>query len=90
MDPELKKFMVMQEKKYTAAFLGIWLGFLGLHKFYLGYKTEGMITLLITVLSCFILTFVMQIIGIVEGVLYLFKDTEEFGKIYIENKRGWF
>jgi len=32
----------------------------------------------------------MQIIGIVEGVLYLFKDTEEFGKIYIENKRGWF
>ncbi len=90
MDPELKKYMTAQEKKLIAGFFAMWLGCFGVHKFYLGYKTEGWIILLISVLSCFILSGVMAIIGIIEGIIYLCKDTDEFGKLYVENKRGWF
>ncbi|HBC87202.1 MAG TPA: hypothetical protein DCZ94_09630 [Lentisphaeria bacterium] len=82
--------MTAMEKKLVGGFLAIWLGCFGVHKFYLGYKTEGMIMLLISVLSCFMLSGVVAVIGIIEGIIYLCKDNDEFHKTYIENKKGWF
>jgi len=78
------------DKKVVAGVLGILLGSLGIHKFMLGYKTEGLIMLLISVLSCFTLAFVSHVIGIVEGIMYLTKSDEEFVRTYIQNKKGWF
>ena len=46
--------------------------------------------LLVTLLSCFMLGIVMQIIGIVEGIMYLTKSDEEFVHTYIEGRKGWF
>ncbi|NBC11690.1 MAG: NINE protein [Planctomycetes bacterium] len=78
------------EKKVVAGILAILLGWLGIHKFYLGYKTEGIIMVLVSVLSCFFLAVVMSIIGIIEGIMYLTKSDEEFVETYINGQKGWF
>jgi TM2 domain-containing membrane protein YozV len=40
------------EKKIICGIFGILLGALGIHKFILGYTTEGRIMLLVSVLTC--------------------------------------
>jgi TM2 domain-containing membrane protein YozV len=78
------------EKKIVAGILGILLGGLGIHKFILGYTKEGIIMLLVSVLSCGILLAIMHIIGLIEGIIYLTKSDEDFVNTYITNKKGWF
>ena len=74
------------DKKITAGILGILVGGFGVHKFVLGYTTEGIITLVITLVTCG----VGHIIGLIEGIIYLTKSDEEFVRTYIQNKKGWF
>ena len=78
------------DKKIVAGILAILVGSLGVHKFILGYTTEGLIMLLVTVLTCGIAGIVMSVVGIVEGIMYLTKSDEEFVRTYIQNKKGWF
>jgi TM2 domain-containing membrane protein YozV len=78
------------DKKIAAGICGILLGSLGIHKFILGYSTEGIIMLLITVLTCGIGGMATSIIGIVEGIIYLTKTDEDFVRTYIQSKKGWF
>lgn len=78
------------EKKIAAGICGIVVGAFGVHKFILGYQTEGIIMLLVSLLSCGMLAFVMSIIGIVEGITYLTKSDEEFVRTYVEGRKGWF
>jgi TM2 domain-containing membrane protein YozV len=78
------------DKKIVAGILAILLGSLGVHKFILGYTTEGIIMLAISVVSCGILAVVPSIIGIIEGIMYLTKSDEEFVRTYIQSKKGWF
>jgi len=77
-------------KKVPAGVCGILLGALGVHKFILGYTTEGIIMLAVTLLTCGLGGSVMGIIGLVEGILYLTKTDEEFVQTYVESKKGWF
>ncbi len=60
-----------QKSKIAAGLLGIFLGCLGVHNFYLGYTGKAVAQLLISVLSCFILSFASAIWGLVEGILIL-------------------
>ena len=78
------------DKKVAAGICGILVGWLGVHKFILGYRTEGIIMLLVSVLSCGTVAMVMQVIGIVEGIMYLTKSDEEFVRTYIYGRKGWF
>ena len=78
------------DKKIVAGILAIVLGGLGIHKFILGYQKEGLIMLLVSVLSCFTLAGVMHVIGIVEGIMYLTKSDEDFVRTYIQSRKGWF
>lgn len=78
------------DKKIVAGILAIVVGGLGIHKFILGYQKEGLIMLLITVLSCFTLSPVMHVIAIVEGIIYLTKSDEDFVRTYIQGHKGWF
>jgi len=78
------------DKKLVAGILAILVGSLGVHKFILGYTTEGIIMLLVTVLTCGVFGIVMSVVGIVEGIMYLTKSDEEFVRTYIQNKKGWF
>ncbi|MGV0755761.1 TM2 domain-containing protein [Empedobacter brevis] len=74
------------EKKLVAGILGILVGYLGIHKFYLGYTKEGIIQIVAT----FITFGLAGIIGFVEGIIYLIKPDQEFDKTYVEGHKGWF
>ena len=78
------------DKKIAAGILGILFGSLGIHKFVLGYTSEAITMLLVTVLTCGIGGIVMHVIGLIEGIVYLTKSNEEFGATYVTNKKGWF
>lgn len=78
------------DKKVVAGICGLLVGTFGVHKFILGYKTEGLIMLLVSLLSCGTLAIVMQVIGIVEGIMYLTKSDEEFVSTYVYGRKGWF
>jgi len=76
--------------KLAAGICGILIGGLGIHKFVLGYTTEGVIMLLSSVLTCGIGYGIMHIIGIIEGIMYLTKSDEEFVRTYVDGRKGWF
>lgn len=86
---------VVATKDHVAAgLLAIFLGWLGIHKFYLGYNTAGFIMLAVTILGS-LFTFglaggVIWVISIIEGILYLTKSQAEFEQMYVINKREWF
>src|SRR5208337_4075103 len=75
--------------KIPAGVCGILLGSLGIHKFILGYTGAGLILLLVTVLSCGLLSPVTHIIGLIEGILYLCKTDEEFVRTYVDGRKEW-
>lgn len=77
-------------KKIAAGICALLLGSLGIHKFILGYTTEGIIMLLVTLLTCGFGAIVSWVIGLIEGITYLTKTDEEFMETYINNKKGWF
>lgn len=78
------------EKKIAAGICGILLGALGVHKFILGYTKEGVIMLVLTVISLGFLGFVTGIIGLIEGILYLTKSDDDFVATYVNGKKAWF
>lgn len=86
--------MVTTKDHVAAGLLAIFLGAFGIHKFYLGYNTAGFIMLAVTIIGG-VLTFslaswVIWVIAIIEGILYLTKSQTEFEQIYVLNKREWF
>lgn len=74
------------DKKVLVGILAIVLNGLAVHKFMLGYTKEGIIQIVITIVTCGL----GGIIGIIEGIIYLTKSDEEFVRTYIEGKKGWF
>ena len=78
------------KSKIAAGLLAIFLGALGIHKFYLGYQKEGIIMLLVSLLTCGIGLCVMEIIALIEGILYLSKSDAEFEATYVQGQKTWF
>ena len=76
-----------ENKKVLCGIMAILFGWLGIHKFILGYTNEGIITLVISVFTC---TIGSSLLGLIEGIIYLTKSDEEFYQTYQANKRGWF
>ena len=64
--------------KTTAGILGILLGSLGIHHFYLGSTTTGIIEIVLTFVTCGI----GGLLGLVEGILLLVMDQNEFDARY--------
>ena len=60
-----------QKSKMAAGLLGIFLGGLGVHNFYLGYTGKAVAQLLISLLTCGFGAFVSGIWGLVEGFMIL-------------------
>jgi len=92
---------ISTDKKLIAGLMGILLGGLGVHKFYLGYTQEGIIMLAVTLgvgvvggaITCGLLTpamIPMSVIGLIEGILYLTKTDEEFTATYVTGRKPWF
>ena len=85
--PKVKKTVVQQviqqqvvvskgRNKVVAGLLAIFLGILGIHKFYLGQTIWGIIYLL------FCWTYIPFWIGLAEGVIYLLMSNEDFDEKY--------
>ena len=84
---------VGQKSKVAAGILGILLGALGVHNFYLGYTGKGVAQLLISVLSLGLLSPVSAIWGLVEGIICLTSDTKTdangYSFVLINNWSNW-
>lgn len=87
-----------ENKKVLAGLLAIFLGAFGVHKFILGYKKEGIIMLVISivgiVLSCVgvgvFIVWAVGLVGLIEGIMYLTKSDEEFYNTYQAGNKPWF
>ena len=71
----LKRGVGAPKSKLVAGLLGIFLGVFGIHRFYLGYTTIGLVQLLVSVIlgifTCGISTALVSLWGFVEGILIL-------------------
>ncbi len=74
------------EKKLAAGLLGILLGTFGANKFYLGYTNEGIIQIVLNIVTCGI----ASVVPFIEGIIYLTMSDQQFDETYIRNKKTWF
>lgn len=86
-----------EKNKIVAGLLAIFLGGIGIHKFYLGYTGPGLVFLLINtvgwVITIFLLgipNIILGVIALIEGIIYLTKTDEEFEQTYVIGKKEWF
>ncbi len=86
-------------KKVAAGICGILFGGLGVHKFILGFNGAGTIMLSVWLISlvtgmCIVVPIfaciALNIIGLIEGIIYLTKSDEEFYQIYAVQRKEWF
>jgi|TARA_B110000881_G_scaffold220553_1_gene246064 TM2 domain-containing membrane protein YozV len=80
-------------KKIAAALFAFFFGFIGAHKFYLGYTKQGVIMLLVFLFGFILLGLPSMVIGIIafiEFILYIVKSDEEFEQTYVVGKKPWF
>jgi len=84
----------IKSKKTSTGILAILLGELGVHKFMLGYNTEGFILLGVSVIggviTCGLALIATAVIAIAEGIIILNKTPEEFKRRYLDKKTAWF
>lgn len=80
----------------AAGLFAIFFGWLGIHKFYLGFNGPGFIYLAVSIVGS-IFTFgaalmLTILVSIVEGVIYLFKSQDAFDALYVHTQkpRMWF
>lgn len=78
--------MYRSEKKIAAALLGIFPGGFGANKFFLGYINEGIIQIVLNIVTCGI----ASIVPFIEGIIYLTMSDQQFDETYIRNKKSWF
>jgi len=72
------------KNKLVAGLLAIFLGGLGVHKFYLGRTTAGVIILIINILLCWtiIVPVIIEIIVFIQGIILLCSSDENFNARY--------
>lgn len=73
------------KNRLVAGLLGIFLGGIGIHRFYLGYTKIGVIQIVVTVVTCGI----GSLWGFIEGILILVKNekflTDAYGVPLTDN-----
>jgi TM2 domain-containing membrane protein YozV/predicted RNA-binding Zn-ribbon protein involved in translation (DUF1610 family) len=76
--------MAPRKDKMVAALLAIFLGGLGVHKFYLGKIGQGIVYLLL----CW--TFLPALAGFIEGIIYLVQSEDSFQRSLGPTRTGAF
>ena len=77
-----------QKSKTTAGLFALFLGPIGVHKFYLGYTGVGILYIILTI--TLIGMFFTFPVSMIEGIIYLTKSDEEFERIYVQGRKAWF
>ena len=87
------------KNRTTAGVLALLLGWLGVHKFYLGRNTPGIIMAVGSIATgcCgfflfvpWIISFAIWAVGVAEGIIMLTKSDAEFEQIYVQQQKEWF
>ena len=87
------------KSRFVAGVTALLLGWLGVHKFYLGYSGQGAWLLVLAILGFalswafgigLIVLLVLFFIGIVEGIIYLTKTEAQFQETYVKGRKPWF
>lgn len=77
----------------AAGIMAIFFGVFGIHKFYMGLTNEGFIMLAVTIIGSLITfgvaAFIVQLIAVAEGLIYLVKTQTQFEQDYVYGKRKW-
>ncbi|KAF0139344.1 MAG: hypothetical protein FD122_3338 [Stygiobacter sp.] len=85
------------KSKTAAGLLAIFLGGLGVHKFYLGFTGPGLVFLLVNTIG-WVITWMflgipniaLGVIAFIEGIIYLTKSDEDFEQTYVVGRKQWF
>jgi TM2 domain-containing membrane protein YozV len=84
----------ISNRKLAAGLTGVFLGALGVHKFVLGYTRPAVIMLVVSLagglVTCGVASFVIGVIGLIEGITYLTKTNAEFQATYLDATKEWF
>ena len=75
-----------ESKRVLAGVMGVVLGGLGIHRFVIDDVKGGILRIVITIVTCGL----GNLIGLIEGIIYLTKSDEEFIQTYQVEKKGWF
>ncbi|MFN3668523.1 MAG: NINE protein [Brevundimonas sp.] len=81
------------KNRIVAAILALVLGWLGIHKFYLGKTTAGVLMLLGSTVGWITFGFVpavVAIIAFIEFIIYLLKTDGDFHRDYVAGNKSWF
>ena len=77
-----------------AGLLALFLGSLGVHKFYLGYYKEAFIMLAVSIIGSMLTlgfaALVISVIAFIEGIIYLATPQQQFIQRYIVSHKEWF
>lgn len=68
--------LIQKRNRYVATLLAFFLGWVGIHKFYLGRIGQG----IVYVLFCW--TFIPFLLGLIEGAIYLSMSDQSFNTKY--------
>lgn len=71
------------KEKVVAGLLAIFLGWLGIHYFYLGKTTAGILTIVLSACTCGIWSLLM----LVQGILMLTMSDADFEEKYVDNEK---
>lgn len=91
----------IRRKRLVASFLAFFLGFLGLHKFYLGMVPSGLVFVSYWIIATVygkhwsdlvlgLLCFFFTLLPVAESIVYLSRSAEDFYTINLVQRRPWF
>ncbi len=74
-----------EDKKTVAGILAILIGGLGIHYFYIGKTTAGILTILLSLCTCYIWSLLMFI----QGIMFLTMSNAEFNERYVNTPKSF-
>jgi TM2 domain-containing membrane protein YozV/cold shock CspA family protein len=80
------------KNKLAAALLALFVGTLGIHKFYLGKTHAGVIMLICGTIGWLLVLpgLAMALIAFIEFIIYLVKSDDDFHRDYVVGNKSWF